>query len=566
MTVYVDDFIEAEDGDDSPAFNRAIAYINPDNSVYTQASDTIQLLSRTYVLSEPLRLHSGICVRGTSKAALVRQPASTLHFSAKSGTHMLGSRGYDRGVGGGYLENLTVKSTAIDSDPFPVDTAVSVGELFHIPKDREFLYECVTAGTTDAVPGGGYQPMGAFGVAEDFKWQAETVYPYNVVVWVEGDSDYVYWHGPTQSTAEEETSGTTAPTFTDPNDGSIEWVPVPAAAHIVVSGTAVFIPLQYPGVAYDSQSEVRGCYFVDASGPAVSINASGGQKPARNANYAKVIDCYHHGCHGFVKIRGEDANSCTVSNCSFFGNPEDDSDFGYWDGSLSGCKFYDCTAEASGGPPFKVTAAGGKTIIVGGHTESFVDSEIVFAYSIGCAGLTVTPGSRVLDPTTGTGVFGKDAPAGTMTELTNPNSPGTVLSLNHSSEPQRMCLTHTSAIGSLPEHCYAWAYEPGVYGKVFAPQVLTSEGAPPWKEDTVGAGHSWFPRNKIFIGPRRSMTIGEASVDLGPCCIAYMAELPNSGAWGKGDLIYFTEGTDKQALCTASGKYGSSIEPEWDVT
>ncbi len=162
------DFGAAGDGvtDDSAAFEAMLAAMGSAAVVYGAGYSATAILAdnMVYYLAENLILDRSLSIIGCGGQAYNAAMASKLKFAPGKGVWMKGFSGYDRPAGNG----ATLKRVALEFQAVPGvgeyahSTAYAVGDLINIPTDREFIYECVEAGTTSARPEAEWLPSTAY--------------------------------------------------------------------------------------------------------------------------------------------------------------------------------------------------------------------------------------------------------------------------------------------------------------------------------------------------------------------------------------------------------------------
>lgn len=399
-------------------------------------------------------------------------------------------------------------------------------------------------------------------------------YEYNSVVRQSGVWNVVFWLGPQNGQPVSGVAGSTPLTDGVPgttcSDGILTWTRIASNGHLWQCGTAILQPRRHPGIADDGFAILDCVKILNATNNAVNATAND-TPPYRNSNFARYRGLSQSGCHGFIRVRGNDVNGGSCVDCQAFGNPElGEPDYGFSDRSLAGWRWMNNALEAIGGAPYVIEAQGGRPAIFGGHFEVSHPACIrIPTFVGGVSGLTVTSDSHIRSLDEGNGIVGIDRsiPSDPVTGALagTPNMPsGTALGMHCPREPSYYSRgMHTSRIPSLPDHGWADGYDPQINGAVFVSNVLTSEGHTAWKDDFPGCGRQWDSPGRApsvrYFGKTKAIVIDSIMVDLGPWCIMHRDSLPTTGAWRAGDLIILGDG--QLFICVTDGKFGTSAPP-----
>jgi hypothetical protein len=223
-----DDYGAVGDGStpDDAAFTAMFAAMNTAAIVYgAAASGSVQLSdNKVYYFEENLVIERGLSIDGVGGASVNATTSSRLKFAPGKCIWFKGNAGYDRGGSNGAsmfrvgLEFQAVPSIAA----YAHSHAYAAGDLIYLPHDHQFVYECLTAGTTSARPAAAWLPSHAYVAGDLVTPTVPDGHVYTVLV-----------------AADAGTSGATEPinwSFSpgsETTDGTVTWTEVPASAYFL---------------------------------------------------------------------------------------------------------------------------------------------------------------------------------------------------------------------------------------------------------------------------------------------------------------------------------------------
>jgi hypothetical protein len=142
--------------DDLTAFETTLLAINADDDQNDTRGAVLRLKERTdYYFADRLEITAGHTLLGAGGGNPFSTPSTFLKFGPGKGVWIRTSRGTNHSQGAGaVLKDLGIELTDIEEtvNAFAYGAAFTVGQVYAQEHLREFLYEVVTAGTSQARP------------------------------------------------------------------------------------------------------------------------------------------------------------------------------------------------------------------------------------------------------------------------------------------------------------------------------------------------------------------------------------------------------------------------------